>query len=445
MSRPLIIVSTLVGIIVIFVVALMVLLNNPSAYKQRISKAVQAQTGYGLVINGDIKWRYFPPIAIALTEIDITTPKSTAPLASLKSANVDLKLIPLIFAGIVEVSGLSVDGLTVNAEVDTTGKGNWEVSTAEAASTGDHNETSAGDSLSVDIGGIDITHATVNYLDKSTNSHIVLTVSQFRTGPLGTGITTNIIGDLNFADKISNLSATASLAGKAAINESLDEFTLENFTITSTINQPDTASIATTLKLNGKVNTRNGIAKLNNSELALADLKLAFGIEATDIFGKTALTGKISAPSFNAKRLMAALDAPIETENPDALTNVSLDADIKGDLNRLKLTNLNLNLDQSKLTGAVTLILTAKTGIDFNLSVDKIIASDYLEPNGDSGSGTKSSANTKTKTTIVESDSEVIPLSTLQDINVNGTFSINNLQYDTWDATNFKLKVNNLG
>jgi AsmA protein len=448
MSRPLIIVSTIVGIVVICVAALMALLDNPSAYKQRISAAVQDQTGYGLVINGDIQWRYFPPIAIALTDIDITTPKSTAPLASLKSANVDLKLIPLIFGGSVEVSRVSVDGLTVNAEVDARGTGNWEVSTAESTSTdstNETNETEAGDSLSVDIGGIDITNATVNYLDKATNSHIVLTVSQFRTGPLGTGITTNIIGDLDFADKTSTLTATISLAGKAAINESLEEFTLENFVVTSTVNQPDTAPLATTLKLNGKVNTRTGIAKLNNSELALADLKLAFGIEATDIFGTTAITGNISAPTFNAKQLLAALDAPMETENPDALTQVSLDADIKGNLDHLKLTNLNLNLDQSKLNGVVTLILTAKTGIDFNLSIDKIIASDYLEPAGDSGSDSASTANTNATTTTTEGDSEVIPVSTLQDIDLNGTFTINNLQYDTWDATDFKLKVNNLG
>lgn len=447
MSRPLIIISTLVGIIVVGVVALMVVLDNPSAYKQRISSTFQDQTGYGLEINGDITWQYFPPIAIALTDIAVTTPKSTAPLASLKSANVDLKLIPLIFGGSVEVSGLSVDGLTVNAEVDASGKGNWEVSTTESTSTSGDDETSetdAGDSLSVDIGGIDITNATVNYQDKSTNSDIVLSVTQFRTGPLGTGITTNIIGDLDFTDKISKLTANVSLAGKAAINESLDEFTLENFAITSTVNQPDSAPLTTTIKLNGKVNTRTGIAKLSNSELAMADLKLAFGIEATDIFGKTAIAGNISAPTFNAKQLLAALDSPMETENPEALTKVSLDADIKGDLDRLKLTNLNLNLDQSKLKGVVTLILTAKTGIDFSLAIDKINASDYLEPDGDSASSSESAANTST-TAIAESDSEVIPVSTLKDIDVNGTFTISSLQYDTWNATDMKIKVNNLG
>ncbi len=450
MSRPLIIVSTLVGLIVVGIVGLMVVLDNPSAYKQRISTAFESQTGYGLQINGDIEWQYFPPIAIALKDVAVTTPKSAAPLASLKSASVDLKLLPLIFGGSVEVSGLSIDGLTVNAEVDAAGEGNWEVSEVTEAETGTAsstsessdstatNDASSDNSMSVDIGGIDITNANVNYLDKSTNSHYVLTLSQFRTGPLGTGITTDINSNLKVEDKISQLIADVELTGKAVINESLDEFTLENFTIASTVTQADSAPITTTVRMNGKVNTSTGTAKLNNSELTLAELKLAFGIDATDIFGATKFTGNISAPTFNAKTLLAALDSPMTTENPQALTEVSLNADINGSLDQIKLTNLKLNMDQSKLDGDITITLAAKTGINFNLAVDSIIASDYLEPTTE----TTSTSGAASSTAVI-ADSEVIPVTDLKDTNIDGTFTIAKVQYETWNATNIKLKLKN--
>lgn len=445
MSRLLMIIVALIGLVVAAFIGLLVLLDNPDTYKQKLSSAFQSQTGYGLEVNGSLDWQYFPPIAIALTDVAITTPKSTAPLASLKSASVDLKVLPLLFGGSIEVSGLNIDGLTVNAEIDANGVGNWEVAAdAEAATpaseTGQNSDNNTGNSLSVDIGGISITDANINYIDRAGNSHYVLNLRQFRTGPLGTGVTTDISGDLILEDKISKLSADVMLRGKAAINESLDEFTLENFAITSTVRQAESAPITSTINLNGKVNTTTAIANLNNSELTVADMKLAFGLDATDIFGAAAFTGNIKAPVFNAKQLMVALDAdPGPTENPSALTKVSLDADIKGTLDRVALTNLNLALDQSKLTGTVTASLGSKTGISFDLKVDSIIASDYLEPvaaipGTPAGNGAAASSI---------ADSEVIPVETLSETNIDGTFTIATLQYETWNATDIKLRVKN--
>ncbi|MGK0343393.1 MAG: AsmA protein, partial [Candidatus Azotimanducaceae bacterium] len=447
MSRLLMTILVLIGLIVAAFIGLLVLLDNPDAYKQKLSGAFQSQTGYGLEINGSLDWQYFPPIAIKLTDVAITTPKSTQPLASLKSASVDLKVFPLIFGGSVEVSGLNIDGLIVNAEIDANGVGNWEVSsdtntTSEATPASE--QQSSDNSLSVDIGGINITDANINYIDRAGNSHYILNLSQFRTGPLGTGITTDISGDLTLEDKIGNMSADVMLRGKAAINESLDEFTLENFAITSTLRQSESAPITSTLNLNGKVNTSSGVANLNNSEFSIADMKLAFGIDATDIFGATAFTGNIKAPTFNAKQLLVALDAdPGPTENPNALTKVSLDANIKGSLNQIALTNLNLVLDQSKLTGTVTASIpassTGKTGVSFDLKVDSIIASDYLEPIAEIAS---TPADNNAATAAI-ADSEVIPVETLSETNIDGTFTIDTLQYETWNATDIKLMVKN--
>jgi AsmA protein len=451
MSRLLMIIAVLTGLIVAAFIGLLVLLDNPDAYKQRLSGAFQNQTGYGLEINGTLDWQYFPPIAIALTDVAITTPKSTAPLASLKSASVDLKVMPLLFGGSIEVSGLNIDGLTVNAEIDANGIGNWEVDTDNttatndaAAATEDQNtDNSTDNNLRVDIGGINITDANINYIDRAGNSHYVLDLSQFRTGPLGTGITTDISGDLTLEDKIGKMSADVMLRGKAAINESLDEFTLENFAITSTVRQAESAPITSTINLNGKVNTTTGVADLNNSELTIADMKLAFGIEATDIFGATAFNGNIKAPTFNAKQLLVALDAdPGPTENPNALTKVSFDADIKGSRNQIALTNLNLVLDQSKLTGTVTASIpassTGKTGISFDLNVDSIIASDYLEPVSEIPGAPAEGAATN-----AIADSEIIPVEVLSETNIDGTFAIDTLQYETWNATDIKLQVKN--
>jgi AsmA protein len=454
MSRLFIVIAAIVGIIVAAFIGILVLLDNPDAYKQRLSSAFQSQTGYGLEIKGSLDWQYFPPIAIALSDITITTPKSEAPLASLKSASVDLKVMPLIFGGSVEISGLNVDGLTVNAAVDANGVGNWEIEgdsaeseiseTTESATEASSSESGSSDSgtsessLSIDIGGINITDAVINYTDQSTNSDYLLNLSQFRTGPVGTGVKTDIQGDIKLEDRISKLTADIALAGKASINESLDEFALENFTITSTVRQPESSAITTTVTLNGSVNTSTEIAKLNDSELKLADLTLAFNIEAKEIFGDTTIKGGITAPTFSARNVLVAVDAdPGPTANPDALSKVSLNADIKGDLNAIALSKLNLTLDQSQLTGTATINMGAKTGVTFDLTVDSIIASDYLAPTIESDQAASSSESTSIE------DSEVLPVSTLRETDVNGNFRIATLNYETWVAKDLNIKINN--
>lgn len=448
MSRLLIAIAAIIGIIVAAFIGLLVLLDNPDAYKQRLSSTFQNQTGYGLEINGTLDWQYFPPIAIALTDVAITTPKSEAPLASLKAASVDLKLLPLIFGGSVEVSGLNIDGLTVNAAVNAKGVGNWETETstadddtAPASDSGSGSDSVSGSSdtsMSIDIGGISITDALINYSDQSTNSDYVLALSQFRTGPLGTGIKTDINGDLKLEEKISKLSAEVSLTGKASINQSLDEFGLENFVITSTVRQPESSAITTTVTLNGSVNTTTETASLNNSELELSDLKLAFNIEAQEIFGATKISGNIKAPTFNARSVMVAVDAdPGPTANPNAFSKVSLDADINGTLDKIALTKLNLTLDQSQLTGTANVSMGNKTGVSFDLNVNQIIASDYLAPT----EVASESADTSDSTTIA--DSEVLPVQTLRETDVNGSFRIGTLNYETWVAKDLTLNVKN--
>ena len=63
--------------------------------------------------------------------------------------------------------------------------------------------------------------------------------------------------------------------------------------------------------------------------------------------------------------------------NPNALSKVSLSADINGGLEQLSLTNLQLGLDASNLTGSVEIGLNDITSVDFGLTIDQINASDY--------------------------------------------------------------------
>ncbi|MCB1692849.1 MAG: AsmA family protein, partial [Pseudomonadales bacterium] len=133
MSRFTVILIVILAIPVILVGALFFLLSNPDYYRDQITKVVREQAGYELTIKGDISWRYFPPVALNVDQLDVRLPGAPEPLAALKSASIDLALWPLVMDGKVAVNGLSASGITVNAIVGKDGKDNWTVASAKPA------------------------------------------------------------------------------------------------------------------------------------------------------------------------------------------------------------------------------------------------------------------------------------------------------------------------
>jgi AsmA protein len=443
MSRLMISLTAVAGLIVAVFIALLLLLDNPETYKETLSETFETQTGYGLQINGELNWQYFPPVAIGLSDVAVTIPGLEIPLASLDSANLDLKVWPLIFGGTVEISGLSVDGLTVNATVDSNGKGNWEVTVEELPSdesvpVGAAPTEPSTTQMQIDIGGISVTNITINYTDLSTNSDYLLELASFVTGPLGTGVTTDLTAELRIEDKIANLVISNTLNGRFAINESLDEFLLEELATNTKVEQSGASTLESDLVVNGVINTSAGTADLSGTNVTFAGATFALDLKANDIFGDTRYNGTLKASDFNAKQVLTALDAdPGPMANPNALSKVSLSADIDGGLEQLSLTNLQLGLDASNLTGSVELGLGDITSVDFGLTIDQINASNYM------ASSEPGDASEPIEETSEIVDSELIPVETLKTVDVNGQFSISSLTYDTWLMQNLSLKITN--
>lgn len=442
MSRLLITITAVVGLLIAAMVALLlILLDNPDAYKQRLSQTFQTQTGYGLEINGDLNWQYFPPIAIGMSDVAVTIPGLNLPLASVDSANIDLKVIPLIFGGSVEVSGISIDGLTVNASVDASGNANWEVSETTESSPADtpsaDTESSGSNELQIDIGGISITNTVINYQDVAAASDYRIELTSLTTGPLGTGIVSDLAASLTLTDNITGLTVNNEMSGRFSINEGLNEFLLEALNTNIKVDQPEAPTLAASLTVNADINTDTEQAKITNTSIEVAGAKFDVNLDVQQLFGDLMFAGQLSSNTFNAKQVLIALDAdPGATANPEALSQVNLSADLSGSTDKVNINNLKLGLDSSNLTGNISIALAEKTGIDFNLTVDQIVASDYLAPSSEGGSTNASS----TSSASIE-DSELLPIETLNDMVINGQFSISAVTYDTWNLQDLNLKV----
>ena len=69
---------------------------DPNTYKPQIIKAVQENKQRTLKLDGDIKLHFFSSIGVSLGKISLSEFQSEREFASVESASVSLKLLPLL-------------------------------------------------------------------------------------------------------------------------------------------------------------------------------------------------------------------------------------------------------------------------------------------------------------------------------------------------------------
>src|SRR4051812_46093220 len=108
-----IIVGALLGLIVIGAVAI-VLLVDPNDYRDDIARLVQQKTGRPLEIRGKLGLKLFPWIALEVNDVRLGNPPGYGndPFLSVASANVGVKLLPLLHKQVEVRRGL-IEGPSV--------------------------------------------------------------------------------------------------------------------------------------------------------------------------------------------------------------------------------------------------------------------------------------------------------------------------------------------
>ena len=93
---------------------------------------------------------------------------------------------------------------------------------------------------------------------------------------------------------------------------------------------------------------------------------------------KPTVSGGISVPEFNVEKLLNDLNFDYQAADPDVLQNAKLATQFSADSNQFALTNLQLDLDQSKLTGWFEAREFEDLNVKFNLALDQLNLDKYL-------------------------------------------------------------------
>jgi AsmA protein len=490
MNKLLKILLFVIGAIVTLSVAATIaisLLVDAGTINNEVKAIVKQQTGGNLDIKGGMSWSIYPEISLSLADVSYTNSGEKQPLARLDALKLSIALMPL-FSGSVNVSGISLDGMTLNLVVANDGTKNWQQRKPAAnmpSTTKQPTTSSNGRNMSIAIEIISITNATINYNDLATGTSAALSNFSFHSSnanivgnvfPMKLGfslkatkpnaavvvdLTANMAvnaanSTLSLEDLVinkqvkldatnGNMNIAANVAGNLSADGVSEVLSITGLTVTANVSSDATSGEPLPISFTGDLSADNKAGKfeLSNYQLDAVDLTINGSIKGTKIGDEFSVSGPIAIAEFDLKKLLTTLSqSPPDTTNKDALTKVSLSANLNYQGSSAMLQQLTISLDQTNITGFAGLTNIDQQLVVADLTIDSINLDDYMPPIA-AAAPAASGKPVSVPSQITETP---LPLDTLKTINALIKIAINKFVINGLDATNFNLNTRaNLG
>ena len=359
-------------------------------FRENISIAIEESTGRTLVIDGDVDISLFPWLAIDVgqTRLGNAAGFGDTPFASFERARLSVRVMPMIFSQEVSIGTASIESLALNLEVSQDGRSNWqdlaELSDAQASQPEITDESDAASSRfeSFEIGGIEISDASVSYRDQQTKESYQLVDFSLTSGAVTASDPVQIASSFEFELQPAEIAGTIDMKTELSFDADASVVTLKDFTLEGLIE--GIATMPATLKLEVPVleaNTSDEVLSPGQLALSVVGIDLAAYVEPFSYAGDPAPKATIKIAPFSLRSLMQRLDveAP-ETVDPNALGKVSVDATASVTAAAISLSDLVLVLDDSTFKGGLVVPRNANGAYRLDLVADSIDLNRYMAP-----------------------------------------------------------------
>lgn len=330
----------LLGVIVVLAlltVFLLPLVVDGDALKTRISEQVKSETGRTVAVDGDLGFSIFPNLAVDLERVRVGEAgnPNDQPVGTIREARVSVALFPLLKQELV-VHGLTLEG---------------------------------GD---------------LEYRDEAGGAHYGLRDLTVQTGALVLGeIGPSAPVDLDIStvleDLVAGTTTQLDFTTVATLDVSVDNYVLEDLTLEA---QPDQAGTPVRLETPRlMINLAEQTAVMDTFSLNKGPLEVSGAARVRELLGKPSFDARIEAPAFSPRAVMADLDMdPVATADPAVLGRATLSAQLTGDAGRVDINELDLVLDDSRMSGKMTIVDPAAPAVRFDLVIDSIDLDRYMPP-----------------------------------------------------------------
>ena len=189
------------------------------------------------------------------------------------------------------------------------------------------------------------------------------------------------------------------------------------------------------------LNLSNETASLTDFVVNALNLQASGSLNVTQLTSHPVINNTLDIQTFNLRALLTqlGLDIPAVDEMSDTttLTKVAakLNVNFKSETQSVNVKNIQVQLDESSLSGNASLANFDKPNIAYNLKLDKINVNRYLP--------TPTEAPAEPVKTTDNSDVEIpLPTELLKTLTVNGTLKAGSVQYDQLNPKNILVTVN---
>jgi AsmA protein len=369
-------------LVVLLVVGLLLaaMLIDPNTFRGRLQELVRAHTGRELQLQGDLKVKMFPWLAVELGPATLGNAPGFGrePMLAVRRAQLGLKVWPLLH-GRVEVGSVRLDGPAVRLEVDAQGKGNWsdllERKTPAAAE-------SAPTSFEGSIASLLVQDGSLVYVDQRAGTTRRIAGLQLRTGRIEPGEPFQL--ELQAAAEPDAKSRIeVKLDTRARLQPAAQRYELTSPTLVLRLSGPGwpKGGMPVALKFSGLVADLGAqTLKASGLELQAAGATVTGELAGERILDAPRISGPVRLAEVAPRTLLGQLgiEAPA-TRDPQVLRHLSLAGQLQASGAAVTLEGIKGKLDDTTLAGRLGADLDSGA-LRFALQIDRIDADRYLAP-----------------------------------------------------------------
>lgn len=440
--------GTLLVLGVALVIAVVTLVD-PARFRPAIVTAVQQATGRTLTLGGDVGLKFLPCCAVEVTRAELGNPAGFAadPFLRVGSARLAIRLWPLLTRRDVEIGMVRVAGLEANLVGRKDGSNNWTFTDTSPDEPVAGVEDEAAGISAFNLAGISLEDARINYSDEADGTRYRVEQLQLDTGPVVDGAPFDIKTSFRLTDLADNSGGTVKLKARASVAVDGDVTTVglanleSEFDTTGlggleglrgTLRAPaldvrlatntvvEAQELAADLELTGadlpggvvpvqanlsglRYDVDAGTGAINRFTAKATAAGVALDLDGEGGFGASNdLRGTVRFPEFSPRDALVKLKEAVPvTADPDVLRKLSGSSNWVLRDKSFGLEQLAVVLDDTTVAGSLSRELLpdgskATPRTQFDLTLDKLDADRYLEPDaqagptgGDAGKGTE--------------------------------------------------------
>lgn len=406
-----------VALVLLIAVAAVVLpmVVDPNDYKAEIATAVEQQTGRTLTIDGDIALSVFPWLGLDIgpTQFSNASGFEEPSMARMEAVQVRVKLLPLLRKQL-EVDKIRLSGMQLHLAKDKQGRTNWADLTAaaetpEAADSvkaGEPKDKTAQETVAGNlgsrldrlvIGGIEITGASIQWDDQSSNSRYVVNDLSLTTGAIEPGKAFELDLQLQLASTQPVMKTDLSLHGELLVATDLSAIAISGakLLVDAQGDSLPAGQLQVALMSDISLGLEDQTLLLPNIVLDTLGLHITASVTGADISSDAPrFNGNLAIAEFVPRKVLQALGEAAPVTADDGVLGKA-DASLAWDasLQHFAATALTAHLDETTISGDLKVQSFDAPAITFTLLLDQIDIDRYLPPAGtgedvaDSGSG----------------------------------------------------------